>query len=140
MRLGMFIQPGHFPERTYKESWDYDLEQIKFLDQLGFDEVWLGEHFTSKYEITPAPDLLIAQALRETEQIVLAAGAHALPYHHPMELACRVAMLDHLAQGRLMLGAGSGAIPSDWNAFCVDGMEGQHREMARESLEIIVKL
>ncbi|CCG02344.1 MULTISPECIES: LLM class flavin-dependent oxidoreductase [Blastococcus] len=140
MRLGMFIQPGHFPEYSYKAGYDYDLEQIKLLDELGYDEVWLGEHFTSRYENNPAPDLLIAQAIRETTNIKLAVGAHALPYHHPMELACRVAALDHLSEGRILMGAGSGAIPSDWNAFCVDGMSGQHREMARESLEIIQRL
>jgi alkanesulfonate monooxygenase SsuD/methylene tetrahydromethanopterin reductase-like flavin-dependent oxidoreductase (luciferase family) len=140
VRLGMFIQPGHFPEYSYKDAYEYDLEQIKLLDRLGYDEVWLGEHFTSHYENNPAPDLLLAQAIRETKNIKLAVGAHALPYHHPMELACRVAALDHLSEGRIMMGAGSGAIPSDWKAFCVDGMSGQHRDMARESLEIIQRL
>lgn len=140
MRLGMFIQPGHFPEKSIKAGYDYDLSVIRLLDELGYDEVWLGEHFTSSYENNPAPDLLIAQALLQTSRIKMAVGAHALPYHHPLELACRVAALDHMAEGRLMMGLGSGAIPSDWNAFCVDGMSGQHREMARESYTIIKKL
>jgi alkanesulfonate monooxygenase SsuD/methylene tetrahydromethanopterin reductase-like flavin-dependent oxidoreductase (luciferase family) len=140
MELGMFIQPGHPPERGYKAGWDWDLRVIREMDQLGYSEVWLGEHFTSHWENDPAPDLLIAQALTQTEHIKLAAGAHALPYHHPLELAHRVAMLDHLSQGRIMMGAGSGAIPTDWRAFCVDGMNGQHREMAQESLDIILKV
>lgn len=140
MRLGMFMQPGHFPDHSVKAGYDYDLSQISLLEKLGYEEVWLGEHFTSRYENNPAPDLLIAQALLQTSKIKLAVGAHALPYHHPMELACRIAALDHLAQGRLMMGVGSGAIPSDWAAFNVDGMSGEHRAMARESLEIMKKL
>lgn len=55
------------------------------------------------------PDLLLAQALLRTQQIKLAPGAHLLPYHHPVELAHRVAYFDHLAQGRFMLGVAPAA-------------------------------
>ena len=49
-------------------------------------------------------------------------------------------MLDHLAQGRLNFGVAASGLPSDWAMFNVDGMSGQHREMTRESLEIILRL
>ena len=67
-------------------------------------------------------------------------GGFLLPYHHPAELANRVAMLDHLAQGRLNFGVAASGLPSDWAMFNVDGMSGQNREMTRESLEIILRL
>ena len=63
-----------------------------------------------------------------------------LPYHHPAELANRVAMLDHMAQGRLNFGVAASGLPSDWAMFNVDGNSGQHREMTREALDIILKL
>ena len=67
-------------------------------------------------------------------------GGFLMPYHHPAELANRVAMLDHLAQGRLNFGVAASGLPSDWAMFNVDGMSGQHREMTRESLDIILRL
>ena len=63
-----------------------------------------------------------------------------MPYHHPAELANRVAMLDHLSQGRLNFGVAASGLPSDWAMFNVDGMSGQNREMTREALDIILKL
>ena len=63
-----------------------------------------------------------------------------MPYHHPAELANRVAMLDHLAQGRLNFGVAASGLPSDWAMFNVDGNAGQHREMTREALDIILRL
>src|SRR5262249_57500278 len=85
-------------------------------------------------------DWLIGQWLMETRQIGLAPGGFLLPYHHPAELANRVAMLDHMAQGRLNFGVAASGLPSDWAMFNVDGNVGQHREMTREALDIILKL
>ena len=63
---------------------------------------------------------MIAPALMRTKNIRLGAGAHLLPYHHPVELAHRVAYLDHLSQGRLMLGIGAGGLQTDALMFKVD--------------------
>jgi alkanesulfonate monooxygenase SsuD/methylene tetrahydromethanopterin reductase-like flavin-dependent oxidoreductase (luciferase family) len=140
MKLGMFLMPSHPPERTLYDSTQWDLEMIEWGDQVGFDEAWIGEHFTAAWEPIPAPDIMIAQALQRTKNIKLAPGAHLLPFHHPAELAHRVAYCDHLAQGRYMFGVGSSGLPSDWALFNVDGASGQNRDMTREALEIILKL
>src|SRR5438034_2377405 len=49
-------------------------------------------------------------------------------------------MLDHLAQGRLNFGVAASGLPSDWARLNVDGKAGQHREMTREALDIILRL
>ncbi len=140
MKLGLFLMPSHPPERDLKAGQEYDLEMLRLADRFGYSEAWIGEHFTSPWEPNPAPDLLIAQALMQTKQIKLAPGAHLLPYHHPAELACRVAFMDHLAQGRYMLGIGASGLPSDWQLFSVDGIKGETRDMTRESLDIMLKI
>ena len=61
----------------------------------------------------------------------LCPGAHLLPYHHLAELVHRIASLDHLAQGRFMLGIGVGALPSDMRMFNVNGEAGENREAWR---------
>ncbi|HJY79518.1 MAG TPA: LLM class flavin-dependent oxidoreductase, partial [Candidatus Binatia bacterium] len=102
MKAGVFMMPSHPPERDFYAGHQWDLEHLELCDKLGFHEAWVGEHFTAPWEPNPAPDLLIAQALLRTKSIKLCPGAHLLPYHHPTELAHRVAFLDHMAQGRFM--------------------------------------
>jgi alkanesulfonate monooxygenase SsuD/methylene tetrahydromethanopterin reductase-like flavin-dependent oxidoreductase (luciferase family) len=136
--LGLFIMPSHPPERSPYDGAQWDLQMLIWAEELGFSEAWIGEHYTVPWEPNPAPDLLIAQALRETERLTLASGAHLLPYHHPVELAHRVAYLDHLARGRYIFGIGAGAFPSDAELFDVD--VSTSRAMTREALEIIVGL
>ena len=140
MKHGLFMMPSLPPERELFHAHQWDLDCLSLADDLGFSEAWIGEHFTSPWEPIPSPDLMIAQALARTKNIKLATGVHLLPYHHPAELAHRVAYLDHLAQGRFMFGIGSGGLPSDYELFDVDGNAGQHREMTRESIEIILKI
>jgi alkanesulfonate monooxygenase SsuD/methylene tetrahydromethanopterin reductase-like flavin-dependent oxidoreductase (luciferase family) len=140
MEFGYFAMPSHPPERGLKEGHDFDLQVLRWLDDLGYAECWIGEHHTAPWEPHPAPDLLVAQALMQTKRIRLGPGGFLLPYHHPAELANRVAMLDHLAAGRLNFGVAASGLPSDWAMFHVDGMTGVNRDMTRESLEIILRL
>lgn len=140
MQFGMFLMPAHAKGSDPYLATQWDLQMIKWADEFGFTEAWIGEHFTSPWEPIPAPDLIIAQALRETENIRLAPGAHLLPFHHPAELAHRIAYLDHLSQGRLMFGVGSAGLPGDWKLFNVDGFSGENREMTAEALTIILRL
>jgi alkanesulfonate monooxygenase SsuD/methylene tetrahydromethanopterin reductase-like flavin-dependent oxidoreductase (luciferase family) len=140
MRLGLFMPPAHPPERSTFDAHQWDLDVIALADELGYEKAWVGEHLTAAWEPVPAPDLLIAQALMRTRRIKLGPGGHMLPYHNPVELAHRVAYLDHLAQGRLMLCIGSGSIPTDMQIFGVDPSINQHREMAREALELMLKV
>jgi alkanesulfonate monooxygenase SsuD/methylene tetrahydromethanopterin reductase-like flavin-dependent oxidoreductase (luciferase family) len=140
MDFGYFTMPSHPPERGLKAGVDWDLQTFRWLDELGFSEIWVGEHHTAPWEPHPAPDLLIAQALLQTKNIRIGPGGFLLPYHHPAELANRVAMLDHMSGGRLNFGVAASGLPSDWAMFHVDGMSGVNREMTRESLDIILRL
>jgi len=140
MQLGYFGMPSHPPERGLKAGHDWDLQVLRWLDELGYKEAWIGEHHTAPWEPHPAPDLLIAQALMQTKNIRLGPGGFLLPYHHPAELANRLAMLDHLSGGRLNFGVAASGLPSDWAMFGVDGMSGVNREMTRESLDMILRL
>ena len=121
MQFGYFTMPSHPPERPLKDGHDWDLQVIRWLDELGFAECWIGEHHTAPWEPHPSPDLLVAQALMQTKNIRLGPGGFLLPYHHPAELANRVAMLDHLSGGRLNFGVAASGLPSDWAMFNVDG-------------------
>lgn len=140
MDFGFFTMPSHPPECSLRDGHEWDLQVIRWADEFGLTEGWIGEHHTAPWEPHPSPDLLIAQALRETKNIRLGPGGFLLPYHHPAELANRVAMLDHLSQGRINFGVAASGLPSDWAMYNVDGMSGQNRDMTREALDIILRL
>ena len=140
MEYGLFTIPSHPPERSLFDGHQWDLQQLRWADELGFSEAWVGEHHTAPWKPHPAPDLLVAQALQQTSRIRIGPGGFLLPFHHPAELANRVAMLDHLAQGRLNFGVAAAGLPSDWALCNVDGMAGQNRAMTREALDIILRL
>ena len=140
MRLGYFMMPLHPPGTDSARAMEQDLDQIVFLESLGFEEVWVGEHFTSRWENLPCPDLFIAKALGMTQTIKFGTGVSCLPNHNPLMLAHRIAVLDHLARGRLYWGIGSGGFPGDFELFGFNPATGDHRQMTRESLETILKL
>jgi len=138
MKFGVFLGPEHKP--TNNPTWDLqrDLELVEHLDRIGFDEAFVGEHHSSGWEIIGSPEVFIAAAAERTKHIKLATGVISLPYHHPFMVAERMVLLDHLTKGRVILGVGPGALPSDASML---GLEySSLRERMEESLEAILAL
>ena len=71
MEIGYFTMPSHPPECGLKEGHDWDLQTLRWLDELGYQEAWIGEHHTAPWEPHPSPDLLLAQAFLQTKNIRL---------------------------------------------------------------------
>jgi alkanesulfonate monooxygenase SsuD/methylene tetrahydromethanopterin reductase-like flavin-dependent oxidoreductase (luciferase family) len=138
MKFGLFAMPAHPPERDLRAGFEWDLQVIRWLDELGYSEAWVGEHHTVPWEPNPAPDILISQAIGQTKSIRLGPGGFLLPFHHPAVLASRISMLDHLSGGRINFGIAASSIPTDQATMGVDG--AQTRAMTRESLDLILKL
>ncbi len=140
MKLGYFTMPLHPPGSDPAKTIRDDLDQLVVLDELGFTEAWIGEHFTSAWENIPAPDLLIAQALPLTKNIKLCTGVNCMPNHNPVVLAHRIAQLDNMARGRFMWGVGSGGFPGDFELFDVDPRSGLQRTITHDAIEEIVSI
>ena len=140
MRYGYFMMPMHLPGSNLAETLQTDLAQIERLDELGFDEAWIGEHFTAEWENIPAPDIFIGAALQRTRAIKLGTGVSCLPNHNPFQLAHRIAMLDHLAQGRFMWGIGSGGFPGDFDVAGIDPKSGIQRQVSIDTVDAVLEL
>lgn len=138
IRYGMFIMPFHPPHKSVGQCIDEDLELVALTEELGFDEFWIGEHHTMKYETYPMPELFIARAMADTDRIRMGPAPVCLQQHHPAHVACRLAMLDHLSGGRLNLCFGAGSVTADQELYGVDPKNGA--EMTDEAIEIILKL
>ena len=87
----------------YKET----LAQCELADQVGFNNLWFVEHhFLTGFSGSPSQDALFGALSRITKQIRIGYGVCILPYHHPVRVAERVALLDQLTDGRIELGTG----------------------------------
>src|SRR6476661_7297356 len=138
LKFGIFLAPFHPVGRNPTLALERDLEMIQRLDELGYDEAWIGEHHSAGYEIIASPEVFIAVAAERTRHIRFGTGVSSLPYHQPLMLTDRMVLLDHLTRGRVMLGCGPGALPSD--AFMM-GIEPQRqRDMMEQGLEAILRL
>jgi limonene 1,2-monooxygenase len=138
LRFGIFLAPFHKAGRNPTLLLEQDLELIEHLDRLGFDEAWIGEHHSGGWEIISSPEVFIAHAAARTRRIRLGTGVVSLPYHHPLLVADRIVLLDHLTRGRAMLGVGPGQLASDAHMLGID--TNRQRAMMEESLEAIVAL
>ncbi|HZM31718.1 MAG TPA: LLM class flavin-dependent oxidoreductase [Acidimicrobiales bacterium] len=137
-RFGIFLAPFHPCGQNPTLALERDLELIVHLDRLGFHEAWIGEHHSAGYEIIASPEVFIGVAAERTRNIRLGTGVSSLPYHHPLMLADRMVLLDHLTRGRVMLGVGPGALPSD--AYMMGIEVARQRDMMEESLDAILRL
>jgi alkanesulfonate monooxygenase SsuD/methylene tetrahydromethanopterin reductase-like flavin-dependent oxidoreductase (luciferase family) len=114
------------------------IEQCVLADQVGFDYVWFVEHhFLTGFSMSPCPEVIFGALSKLTKRIRLGFGVVILPYHHPIRVAERVAMVDHLSNGRVDFGTGRSA-PYEQTGMGIDPRDT--REMWEESLTMVPKI
>jgi limonene 1,2-monooxygenase len=138
LKFGIFLAPFHRVGENPTLSMDRDMELIEWMDHLGYDEVWVGEHHSAGWETIASPEIFIAAAAERTRHIMLGSGVTSLPYHHPLMVANRFVQLDHMTRGRTMLGCGPGALPSD--AYMMGIEPVTQRPRMDEALDAIMRL
>ncbi|MFP6590853.1 MAG: LLM class flavin-dependent oxidoreductase, partial [Candidatus Latescibacterota bacterium] len=139
MQLGLFMMPLHPPAKDRTSGFEEDIEAVVLADELGFSEAWIGQHHSVAWEPIPANDLFIANVLPRTKKIRLGTGVSIIPQHHPVNIAVRLAFLDHLSRGRINCGFGQGGVPTDWGLFDLPDPKSQGL-MTVEGIELILKL
>lgn len=127
MEFGVFIQGynpifrrGRDPVEAEHRALMNELELVQAADRAGFKYVWVTEHhFLDEYSHLSASDVVCGWLAHATERIHIGSGIfNPLPQvNHPAKVAERVAMLDHLSEGRFEFGTGRGAGSHEILAF-----------------------
>src|SRR5215472_3801433 len=138
LRSGIFLAPFHPIDEDPTLCLRRDIELVEWLDKLGYEEAWIGEHHSAGFEIISSPELFIAAAAERTKRIRLGTGVVSLPYHNPLMVANRIIQLDHMTMGRAMFGVGPGLLSSDALMLGIDPMK--QRDRMAESLDVILRL
>ena len=137
MKFSFFMMPVHHPSENPSLAFQRDISLIQLADELDFDEFMIGEHHSGGWETMPLPEMALAMAAANAHRIRLGTSVVNLPFHHPFQVAERIAFLDHLTHGRAILGIGPSNLVTDKRLFAI-GQDALY-PMMKESVELIVK-
>lgn len=125
---------GHGP-LTNSEFYGAVLDQVAFVDQLGFDIVWLTEHHFVDDGYLPSFVPVAGAIAARTSRIRISTDIALLPFHHPIRLAEDMAVLDTLSGGRMELGVGMGYAEHEFKAFGIP--RPQRVSRTEEGIEVL---
>lgn len=123
-------------ERSDRDVWRDELALADGAERLGFDSVWTVEHHFSDYTMSPNPLQFLTWIAARTERVKLGSMVCVLPWHDPVRLAEEASVLDHVSDGRLVLGIGRGLARSEFEGFRVD--MASSRQLFTESAAAIL--
>ena len=138
MKLGLFLMPLHDPLAELAPKIREDRECVIYLDGLGYDEVFVGEHYTATSEPITDPLQFLASLAPVTKTIKLGTGVINMPQHHPLQIAGNAALLDVISDGRFLMGIGPGGLGSDMEVFGT--LTRDKNAMMVEAIDIVHQL
>jgi alkanesulfonate monooxygenase SsuD/methylene tetrahydromethanopterin reductase-like flavin-dependent oxidoreductase (luciferase family) len=110
---------------------------VELVDRCGYDSLWVGDHISFPVPIFD-PLLQLAQAAVVSRRLTLGTSVLLLPLRHPTAVAKQVTTLDHLTEGRLILGVGvGGEFPKEY-AAC-DVPHNQRGARLAEGVQVLRK-
>ena len=149
MEFGLFVQahvPRHEveanPEGAEHSRLMRELELAEACDRSNWKYVWSVEHhFLEEYSHISASEIFLPYVAARTSRIHVGSAIYNItpPVNHPARIAERVAMLDHLSEGRFEFGTGRGSSSTEFKGFGIpDG--DTTRAMYDEALPQILRM
>lgn len=137
MRFGTYhvfqCPPGQTPARAVSE----EIQRVLLAEELGFDDVWLPEQHFSPYCLCGDALLMAAHVATLTRRVQVGIAVVNLTFTHPLRFLERVALLDHVAGGRVEVGVGRGY---QFPQYCVFGIRiDETRAIFDEALAIVLR-
>jgi alkanesulfonate monooxygenase SsuD/methylene tetrahydromethanopterin reductase-like flavin-dependent oxidoreductase (luciferase family) len=149
MEFGLFVQahvPRHEaeadPEGAEHSRLMRELELAEACDRSGWKYVWSVEHhFLEEYSHLSASEVMLPYIAARTKRIHVGSAIYNItpPVNHPARIAERVAMLDHLSEGRFEFGTGRGSSSTEFKGFGISDGETT-RAMYDEVLPQILRM
>lgn len=140
MRCGVHYLVAYVPELdgSVPQLYRHLFQQIQEAEALGFHDAWVTEHHYHEFGgLIPQPPVFLAALAGATSRIHLGVAISVLPLNNPLQNAEAYAMADVLSNGRLELGVGRGATPSEFAEARVDYADSARR--LREHAEVLLQ-
>jgi len=130
------VPAGAYDRDAGAEAYQGMIERLQYVEELGFDWVSVSEHHYSPRILTPSPIVSAAYIAARLTRINIALLGPIVPHSNPVRIAEELAMLDNLAQGRLVVGLLRG---TSNEAMTYDLNPQEARERTDEGMELILK-
>jgi alkanesulfonate monooxygenase SsuD/methylene tetrahydromethanopterin reductase-like flavin-dependent oxidoreductase (luciferase family) len=127
MKVGMTLQLTSFGDKPDLETYQDELSLMEMAEVLGFDSVWALDHHFTGYVMSPDPTQLLSYVAGRTKRVQLGTAVIVLPWHDPVEIAEKIALLDVVSGGRTIFGFGRGAATVEYNGFRINMEEARDR-------------
>src|SRR5687767_6912381 len=125
MDIGVFQLLPRGRAATDREVVEQALWEVDFAERHDFESVWITEHHFSGYGLIGVPSVYAAGIAQRTRRIRIGYGVAVIPLHHPLRLAEEISWVDHLSEGRAVVGVGPGFSPFEFGGFKVP-IEDRH--------------
>ncbi|MET0884728.1 MAG: LLM class flavin-dependent oxidoreductase [Acidimicrobiales bacterium] len=124
--LGLYFQnlEGAHPDA---EVFRHQLAMASRAEDLGFQSIWTPEHHFADYMLTPNPPQFLSWVAGRTSTVRLGTMVTVLPWHEPVRVAENFTLLDHLSDGRAVLGLGRGLGRIEFEGFRAEMRESRQR-------------
>ncbi len=126
-------------------TWQQLIGQWQLAEELGFDSVFLFDHFMALYADPDGPCLeastLLAALALKTKTIKIGVLVYGNTHRHPAIFAKEMVTIDHVSEGRLIVGIGTGWNEREHRAYALPfPSAGDRVEMLDESIQIMRSL
>ena len=105
----------------------HGLSMADLAEPLGFDSIWSAEHHFDGYAMCPNVVQFLTYMAGRTKSVRLGSMVAVLPWHDPIRLAEEVSVLDHVSDGRALLGIGRGLGRVEFEGFQRNMNESRER-------------
>ncbi len=139
MRFGSFVFSISGESSGDHQVIENTLREVELAEQAGFDAVWLTEHHFDGAVAYADPVVFGAAVAMKTHRVRIGFAVVELALHHPVRLAVQTALLDHLSQGRLIVGTGRGSAYNEYEYLGFGTTIEEGHEMLPEAEALLIK-
>src|SRR5271154_3345937 len=127
MHVGLGLGFQSLDGANDKDVYRFELGLARRAEAAGFDSIWTPEHHFDDYQMTPNVPMFLSWVAGQTKTIRLGTMVTVLPWHDPMRVAESFVLLDHLSDGRAIVGFGRGLGRVEFEGFRTPMGESRRR-------------
>jgi F420-dependent oxidoreductase-like protein len=148
MKVGVIVPQGwtgEYAGMDQQAAWDRTVEVAQAAETLGFESIWLFDHFHTTPdptdELTFESFTSLAALAALTNRVRLGHIVICAAFRNPALQAKMIATLDTISRGRMELGIGAGWKREEWEAYGYEFPPTRERlRNLEETLEIISRM
>ena len=131
--LTLSLSPSREEDRQRIQD---QLRLAMLAEELGFHGLWLTEHYFTGESVYNDPLAFAAAIAMKTERLRIGFAVVQMPFHHPVQLATQLALLDNLSDGRIDVGIGKGTVYNEFEFMGYGLRSDDSRARMDEAMEI----